>query len=395
MKKKVAIIGAGISGLIFANLLKQDSKYDFTIYEKNSSLKLNEGYGVQLSVNSVFILNKIGFKNFKIGNKYNPKKIDFYSLKDNNKICELDLTQFNSEDICYTTLKRFLLIEFLKEKLLTNSIQFSKKIEKINYSSSKVEIIFKDSSSDVFDYLVISDGLFSSTKSILFNKNITPKYFGSLAIRGIIKKKDSKFFNKNNVSIFIGHNSHLVAYPVSIENEFNLIAIIRKKLNQNDLYDHGFFEDKNNIKKFVEKSSIQSNNDLKNIFNSMQDLKCFPLFTSDKIRQFNKRNTFFLGDALFALPPTFAQGASQSIESAYELFKLLNEDDNDSFNKYYINRTKRIKMINRKSKLNYFIFHLSNPTLVLVRNIILKIVMNNKKFLNKYLGQIYLKNNFQ
>ena len=75
MKKKVAIIGAGISGLIFANLLKQDSKYDFTIYEKNSSLKLNEGYGVQLSVNSVFILNKIGFKNFKIGNTRMPIEI--------------------------------------------------------------------------------------------------------------------------------------------------------------------------------------------------------------------------------------------------------------------------------------------------------------------------------
>ena len=52
MKKKIGIIGAGISGLIFANLLMQNSKYDFTIYEKNSSLNLSEGYGVQLSVNS-------------------------------------------------------------------------------------------------------------------------------------------------------------------------------------------------------------------------------------------------------------------------------------------------------------------------------------------------------
>ena len=81
MKKRIAIIGAGISGLIFANLLKQNSKYDFIIYEKNSSINLKEGYGVQLSVNSISILNKIGFKNLKIENKFNPKKIDFYSLK--------------------------------------------------------------------------------------------------------------------------------------------------------------------------------------------------------------------------------------------------------------------------------------------------------------------------
>ena len=66
MKKEVAIIGAGISGLVFANFLKKNSEYNFTIYEKNSSLDLFDGYGVQLSANSVFMLNKIGFKELKI-----------------------------------------------------------------------------------------------------------------------------------------------------------------------------------------------------------------------------------------------------------------------------------------------------------------------------------------
>ena len=32
--KKIAIIGAGISGLFFGNLLKNNSDYDFTIFEK-------------------------------------------------------------------------------------------------------------------------------------------------------------------------------------------------------------------------------------------------------------------------------------------------------------------------------------------------------------------------
>ena len=70
------------------------------------------------------------------------KKIDFYSLKNNNKICDLDISQFNSKNISYTTLKRSFLIEFLKEKLFSNSIQFNKKIEKINCINSKVEITF-------------------------------------------------------------------------------------------------------------------------------------------------------------------------------------------------------------------------------------------------------------
>ena len=391
MKKRIAIIGAGISGLFFANLIKQNSKYDFIIYEKNSSLNLGEGYGVQLSVNSTSILNEIGFKNYKKDNKFNPKKIDFYSLKNNNKICDLDITQFNSEDVQYTTLKRSSLIEFLKEKLLSDSIQFNKKIEKINYANSRIEIILKDNSSETFDYLVISDGVFSPTKSTLFNKDIKPKYFGALAIRGETKKENLKFLSEDNIAVFLGPNIHLVAYPVGIENQFNLVVITRNKLDQNNLNNHSFFENKNNIKNFLEKSSFQLNDNLKNLFNNIQDLKCFPIFISDKTHQPNQKNIFFLGDALFALPPTFAQGASQSIESAYELFKILDENNGDNFNKYYNNRIKRIRMVNQRSKLNYFIFHLSNPILVLIRNIILKMIVNNKKFLNKYLGKIYLK----
>ena len=389
MKKKIAIIGAGISGLTFANFLKKNSEYDFTIYEKQSSLDLKEGYGVQLSPNSVSILNEIGFEDIKIDNKFNPKKVDFYSLKNIRKICDLDITQFNSKTISYTTLKRSLLIEFLKEKLFTNSIQFNKKVEKINYFDSKIEIIFENNNADIFDYLIIADGVFSLTKSILFNDNIKPKYSGSLAFRTLVEKKDIKFLNENNISLLLGSKIHLVAYAVNAKYEFNLIAIIRKNLNKKILSNDHFLIDKENIGKFIKDSPIQKNDDLKKLFDNAKDIKCYPTFITDKIRKSNQKNTFFLGDALYASLPTFAQGASQSIESAYELSNTLNENN---FDNYFSNREKKIKMINNRSKLNYYIFHLSNPVFVLIRNLILKIASSNKSFLGKYLGKIYSRN---
>ena len=45
--KKIAIIGAGISGLFIANLFKKSSGYKVVIYEKNNSINLEEGYGIQ------------------------------------------------------------------------------------------------------------------------------------------------------------------------------------------------------------------------------------------------------------------------------------------------------------------------------------------------------------
>ena len=391
MKKKIAIIGAGISGLVFANLLKKNMEYEFIIYEKSSSLDLSEGYGVQLSVNSVAVLNEIGFNDLKPANKFNPKKIDFYSLKNNNKICNLDISQFNSENILYTTLKRSLLIEHLKDKLLTNSIQFSKRILKINQSNSKIEITFDKNTTEIFDYLIVADGIFSPTKSILFNKDIKPKYFGSLAFRALIEKKDLNFLIENNISVFLGPNLHIIAYPINAKKEINLVAILRKKFKQETLNDKSFFNNKDNVMELINRTSIQKNDNLKNLFNNIEDLKCFPIFVSDKIKENEFKNIFFLGDAFYGFPPTFAQGASQAIEAAYDLLNILKEDNKNSSKKYFIDKVKRAKMIDRRSKLNHYTFHISNPILVLIRNVVLKIIVNNKIFLNKYLGKIYLK----
>ena len=116
MKKKVAIIGSGIAGLTLANLLRTNSNFEYVVYEKEEVLNLEEGYGIQLSVNSVLILNKIGFHQLNKNEKYHPSKLDFYSIN-SNKICDLDLTTFNSTIDKYTTLRRSILIKFLKEKL--------------------------------------------------------------------------------------------------------------------------------------------------------------------------------------------------------------------------------------------------------------------------------------
>ena len=69
--KKVAIIGAGISGLFIANLFKRNSNYQVTIYDKNKTINLESSYGIQLSINSVKLLNKIEFNKFQNDKKFN------------------------------------------------------------------------------------------------------------------------------------------------------------------------------------------------------------------------------------------------------------------------------------------------------------------------------------
>jgi len=375
MKKKIAIIGSGIAGLTLANLLRKSLNCEFVIYEKGDALNLNEGYGVQLSTNSTSILNHIGFDKFDKEKMYNPSKLDFYS-KNLNKICDLDLTTFNSANAKYTTIKRSILINFFKEKLLTNSILFRKIINRVKQIDKKINIFFTDGTVEEVDYLIVSDGVFSSSKSIIENKVFKPIYSGAVAIRAQIKSRNIANFNSNNISIVMGSAAHSVLYPVNKSKEFNLVSIIRKKLKNSE-----------NLGEILESEFFRENKNLRSLFGA--DLKLWPIYTSSNPIKSNYKNVFYIGDAFYTFLPTMAQGTAQAIESANEIFKLIRNSENDIHNIYFKNRIKRTNLISKRSKLNYFGFHISNTILKLFRNTILKIIVKNKKFINSYLGKVY------
>ncbi len=378
--KKVAIIGAGISGLFIANLFKKNSNYRVTIYEKNNSLDLDEGYGIQLSVNSVKLLNQIGFDKFKDDKKFNPTKINFYSIKSLEKICDLDISDFNSDDIKYTTLKRSDLINFLKSDI-EDLIKTSHSISKIDQENQVIKISFENDETFECDHLIISDGVFSKSKSLVSKNKTQPKYNDTLAIRGTIPYF-LDFVDKKNISLHLGSNFHHVIYPVTQKGNLNFIAIMKYNLTENEQKNYSLFTDPDFIKKILRNVPQES----KKFLNEIKELKIFPIFVSDDFFKIDNNKIHLIGDAFFAFPPSFAQGASQSIEGAFELFKSI---ENNTEIDFFKSRVYKTKMVNNRSKFNEFVFHLSNPLTKLFRNIFLKKLVKNKKFLESYLGKIY------
>jgi salicylate hydroxylase len=374
MKKKIAIIGAGIGGLTLANLLQKNSDFEFMIYEKEETLNLKEGFGIQLAVNSVNILNEIGFSSLSKSEIYNPIQLDFYSNED--KICDLDLTQFNNKTEKYTTLKRSSLIKFLKDKLFSNLIRFNKIIESVEQDQDILKIKFKDGTSEEVDHLVVSDGAFSHSKSIIEKKSLKLNYYGAVAVRAEIKAKNVSEFKTKNISLFMSSKAHLVSYPVNDSGDINVVCILRKKLNE-----------KKSIEQLLSEKFDNKNKYLLSLFKG--NLKSWSIYTSSKPIKSILKKVFYIGDAFFTFPPTLAQGASQSIESAKELYDLLIDNKQNVENIYFEKRLKKIIMINNRSRLNYFMFHFSNPVLKIFRNQFLKRLIKSKSFINRYLGKIY------
>ena len=303
--KKIGIIGAGISGLYIANLFKKNPKYQVSIFDKKTSLNIDEGYGVQLSINSVKFLNEIGFNKLEKNEKFNPEKINFYSKKDQDKICELDISEFNSNDCKYTTLKRSTLINFLK-KDLEDLIKTNYSVSKIDQEQEKIKLTFENKETHECDYLIISDGVFSKSRNLVSNKQIQPKYNDTLAIRGMIPA-NSNIIDKKNIFLFLGSDFHHVIYPVSSSEDLNLIAIMKYKLSAKEQKNYSLFGDKSFIQKILE--NIPQEN--KKFFNNLKELKIFPVFVSDNFFEVKNKNIYLIGDAFFAFPPSFAQGASQ------------------------------------------------------------------------------------
>ena len=380
--KKIAIIGAGISGLFIANLFKENSDYSLSIYEKNSSIDMEEGYGIQLSTNSIKILNKIGFDALDQNEIFNPEKIDFYESIKEKKICDLNISEFNSENCKYTTLKRSKLVEFLKNRLDDNIIKYSHDIEKIEKNNNQITLTFNQNNKIICDHLIISDGVFSKSKSLISNEQIKPVYDNSIAIRGNISSSNISNINKKNISLFMGHDFHYVIYPLSNDNEaFNFIGILKYKLTANKLDNYNLFKEETFIQSIKDKLQGKIS---ATILDNLTNIKYFPVFVSKSYLK-PVDNIFLVGDAFFAFPPSFAQGASQSIEGGYELFdNIINNKDH-----FYDSRVSKVKMVNNRSKINQFAFHLSNPIIIFFRNICLKILTKNKKFLENYLGKIY------
>ena len=380
--KKIAIIGAGISGLFIANLFKENPNYQVTIYEKNNIIDLDEGYGIQLSINSIKLLNRIGFDNLKNKDSFNPEKIDFYEIKQEKKICDLNISEFNFKNCKYTTLKRSKLVEFLKERLKDNIIKYDQNIENIEKNNDQIRLTFNENNKVICDRLIISDGVFSKGKLLISNHKIKPVYNNCIAIRGNISRNNLNDINEKNISLFLGPNFHYVVYPVSRKNEaFNFIGVFKHELTVNQLANYNLFKQEAFTKSIKEKLQ---NKISPTIINNLNNMKYFPVFISKGFLK-PSNNIFLVGDAFFAFPPSFAQGASQSIEGSSELFDSILKNDNNFFN----NRVKKTRWVNNRSKFNQFAFHLSNPIIVFFRNILLKILTKNNKFLENYLGTIY------
>ena len=68
---------------------------------------------------------------------------------------------------------------------------------------------------------------------------------------------------------------------------------------------------------------------------------------------------------------------------------LIQDNKAEIQNTYFQERSRRAKIVKRRSNINFFVFHFSSSIMQTLRNFFMKFLVKRKSFVNSYLGIVY------
>mgnify|MGYP000001273119 FL=1 len=385
---KVAIIGAGISGLSAALLLKK-LKCDVTVFEKNKYLR-NEGAGIQITSNGSFVLKKLGLDKRVIRAGIKPNKLCLFDEDDFKCIGSLEILERlkGRYGRSFITLNRSLLVKILFEKVKQEKIQ-------VKFGSGALPLVGEDGDNISISYngkkinkdlIVVADGVGSSWKKTIF-REIKNRSISQCAYRFVLNNtKLPAIFSDNNINLFFGKGRHFVTYPTGNNGMINFVFCKRESGKMiND------WKEKVSKQQFLNDFEIDES--LKICLPGIKNIYRWPVIESEIPITLQKKNVVMVGDAAHAMLPYMAQGANKALEDSWELSKCIKEfplDLSKGLSRYSKKRIRRIRQLDKISNFNEKAYHLEQKILRRTFFVFLRLItVFSPNFFFKRLDWIY------
>ena len=345
----IAIVGAGISGLALACILKK-AKIPVVVFEKSKQVS-DYGAGISLSPNGMRVLKELDIFNEVVSVSANPNQASFFS--GNKKI--------NSFDVDVITTSRQVLYKSLYEKykFLNGKILFDHDLSDLDCINLKVS--FTNSKEYKIAHIAACDGI----KSLCRQTNeieSEPIYSGYSVWRAVVKK------NQKEIKTFLGPNHHIVTYPISNSKISFVAAIKTSKQYKESWRTVGTFNE-------LKEDLGIGNTNFYSFINEDTSLFKWGVYIRPLIKNLKYNNLTLLGDAAHPIVPFLGQGGCLALEDAYIFGNLLikhNSDFDKAQNVYESVRKKRIKTVMNLSLRQGYLNHISNPVIVFLRNLVMR-----------------------
>lgn len=347
---KIAVVGAGISGLSMANYLEK-YKLDYHIYERRKKEDL-AGHGFLIPQEGIEYLSQIIDPPLLLEHGNFLKKYTQYSHK-GNVLAEKDLNNVFA-------ISRYSLIKLLTQNISPKRITYGETVSLSDTEKRKLK--HPDGTYIDAQIAIISDGSKSRIRKELFKEE---------QIRAV----------RENEVVNIIKNKEITA---SIEKDFMKfhheeggLTFGILKLSEDTMLWYSQFDNEKykisecsaeNLKKYMLDVFDEWHPLISTIIKetSFENVHLWCVYELEKLNPFYKDNIVFIGDAAHPLIPFTSQGVTSALKDSYTLTKYLLEESNiqKAFSKYESERKPEIEIhiSNGRALLNQFLLPLNQHT---------------------------------
>ncbi|KAM0190400.1 hypothetical protein ACHAPI_009389 [Fusarium lateritium] len=332
---KVAIIGAGLSGLALALALHQQGIETIT-YEQQSA-PLDIGGAIMLSPNALRALDKLGVYERMVPRSYKFQDSNF--LSQDSKL--VDVFEFGNETkYGYSGIRvyRFELIKILLDLVRETGVkvEYGRKFDQIvNETGESVTWRFTDGSEESASLLVGADGIHSRVRSSL-HPDVAPKFTNMIGVTAAVPTAQLKMENnEHHLPATFMHDKRgaFVIAPQLVDGSEVLIGKQKMFVGEDPGRDawKAMSSDKSWCVDFLREGAEDFPAVVSNATSeiSPDKVNLWPFYVLPKLDTWASTDkhgrVVILGDAAHAIPPTAGQGVNQAFEDVYTFAGVLGQ----------------------------------------------------------------------
>jgi len=347
---KVAIIGAGVSGLSMANYLEKNN-INYHLYERRTPNDL-KGHGFILPKEGIEFLSSI----INIDDLYEKgsflKKYIHYS-QSGEIISEKDL-----DDVFVVS--RSALIEILAKGVPAEKISYEKTVNFNGFSEGKANIMLDETTTLEADIVIASDGSRSRIRRNIFQDEVMKAVLENEVVN-IIENEELASQIESNFLKYHHENGGLT---------FGVLKLSASKILWYCQFDiTKFFINEDYTPDCIRQFMLDNFGDWNPLISSIiegssyDNAHIWRVYELEKLNPFYHENVVFIGDAAHPLIPFTSQGVTSALKDSFTLTNLLVEGNNlqETFKKYEEERRPEIDIHikNGRALLEQFLLPLS------------------------------------
>jgi salicylate hydroxylase len=319
-RRTIVIAGAGIGGLTAA-LALAETGFRVVIAERNSELS-EVGAGIQISPNAGRVLSALGLDAAIAAVAVEPVAIDV-RRSDGRMLTSVATDAFRTRyGYPYRSIHRGDLQRLLADAVRANpaiSLHLGATVgEFAHHAGNWLVRIEHDGARDVVgaDAIIGADGIWSEMRGRVPD-HATPRPSGRTAWRGMVALDNAPpHLPRDRVGLWLGHDAHLVHYPVSAGAAINIVAIVEEPWDRQGWSAPG-------DKRILLSRFAGWTEEAQAIIRAPFGWQKWTLATLYATGPWTHGPIALLGDAAHGMLPFVAQGAAMAIEDAAVLARCL------------------------------------------------------------------------